>query len=274
VSWSCDRGSLEGTLSIGSDPSCDWTGRGPGIAPLELAVHAPEGRLQVKSLRPGMGAKLDGEVLGPEWATLEPGSRLEFGFACIALEFDAAPLTGVVAHEREVPLAFLGTPLPAGESSMQANDKQPFVAQSEFSAQPAAKSSAKPSKSSHLEVTPQAISGNSAIITQHLLFDSFLRSLEARSEQLREWLARAGEQGRARLTHLRKAGAEAAAHVQARAARLVHDLRTRSTPQQRAKPAAKVAKPRSRRTSMIIYSIVFALTAFAYTYWLLLLDRM
>ncbi len=274
VSWSCDRGSLEGTLSVGSDPKCDWTVRGPGIAPFELSVRAPEGRLQVKSARPGMGAKLDGEVLGADWVSLDPGSRLEFGFACIALEFDAAPLTGVVAHEHEVPLAFLGTPLPGSDTSPQANDQQVF-AQQAAPAQPqaSAKPAAKASKSAPVEVTPQAISGNSAIITQHLVFESFLRSLEAKSEQLREWLGRAGEQGRSQLTQLRKVCSQAFARVHARSTQLLHDLRIRLA-QKRARSAARLAKPPSRRTSLVIYSLVFAITAFAYTYWLLLLDRM
>jgi hypothetical protein len=110
VSWSADRGSIRGTLSIGADPTCDWNIRGPGIAPVELWVSAPEGRLRVKSARPGAGARLDGVVLADSWVTLEPGSRLEFGFACLALEFDAAPLSGGEAV-REMAVSFLGESL-------------------------------------------------------------------------------------------------------------------------------------------------------------------
>jgi hypothetical protein len=111
VSWSADRGSIRGTLSVGADPTCDWSIRGPGIAPVELWVSAPEGRLRVKSARPGSGARLDGAVLGDGWVTLEPGSRLEFGFACLALEFDAAPLSGGGEAVREMAVSFLGESL-------------------------------------------------------------------------------------------------------------------------------------------------------------------
>jgi hypothetical protein len=111
VSWSADRGSIRGTMSVGADPTCDWSIRGPGIAPVELWVSAPEGRLRVKSARPGSGARVDGAVLGDGWVTLEPGSRLEFGFACLALEFDAAPLSGEGRAVREMAVSFLGTPI-------------------------------------------------------------------------------------------------------------------------------------------------------------------
>lgn len=134
VCWSCDRASMRGTLSIGSDPACDWTVRGPGIAPVELYVKAPDGRLRVKSARPGEGVRVDGQVLGDGWVILEPGSHIEFGFACLALEFDAAPLGGDDVM-REAAVEFLGTPLPdaAGKTpapsfkEINASDPTPTV---------------------------------------------------------------------------------------------------------------------------------------------------
>jgi hypothetical protein len=215
-----------------------------------------------------MGAKLDGEVLGDDWVMLEPGSRLEFGFACIALEFDAAPLTGVVAHEHEVPLAFLGTPLPSGNAENQWSAQDPAPA----SAPVQAKSAAKPHGKAPSMDVPQAISGNSAIITQHLLLDSLIRSLEAKSEHVREWLARASEQGRVRVVKLAGHVKQAFARVGAELSRKLRDLRGRFG-QKRDQAAARVAKPRSRRTRALMYALIGAIIVFAYSYWLLWLDR-
>jgi hypothetical protein len=141
VSWSADRGSIRGTLSIGADPTCDWSIRGPGIAPVELWVSAPEGRIRVKSARPGLGARLDGTVLGDGWVTLDPGSRLEFGFACLALEFDAAPLSGGGEAVREMAVSFLGTPL-----AEEAAEPEVVLTAPRKSTPPAARQSVRPSQ--------------------------------------------------------------------------------------------------------------------------------
>jgi hypothetical protein len=290
VSWSCDRGSLEGTLSVGADPSCDWTVRGPGIAPLEVYVQAPEGRLQVKSARPGLGAKLDGELLGSDWVSLDPGSRLEFGFACIALEFDAAPLTGVVAHEREVPLAFLGMELPAQElASAQPFASPPPPAPSvEPEEQPkprVLKSGRVPKSRDEPMPEPMPRSGNSAIITQHLVFDSLLRSLESRSEQLRLWAREQTQLTRQRIALVRGQ----LLHWLEQAVQAATDLRTKGmkafAPARGARPRKSSAPvqgrsvapgraPLSRGVKAAIYMVVGLLTLGAYFAWISLLDRM
>jgi len=70
-------------ILIGSDPSCDWRILSAGVREQELQVFFSGRTLLARSMRPGLGARVDGVRLDSGWFPLQNGARVEIGLACI-----------------------------------------------------------------------------------------------------------------------------------------------------------------------------------------------
>jgi len=70
-------------ILIGSDPSCDWRILSAGVREQELQIFFSGRALLARSMRPRLGARVNGARLDAGWIPLQNGARLEIGLACI-----------------------------------------------------------------------------------------------------------------------------------------------------------------------------------------------
>ncbi len=77
-------------IVIGSDPHCDWRILSAGVREQELQVFFSGRTLMVRSMRPSLGARVNGVRLDAGWVPLQNDARLEIGLACITVSTSSA----------------------------------------------------------------------------------------------------------------------------------------------------------------------------------------
>lgn len=80
ASWLLQDALGGAAITIGSNPSCDWTIRAAGVPGHALSVLLLQGSIYVRSGEQG-GVLLDGQPLDTCWRPVADGARLDIGFA-------------------------------------------------------------------------------------------------------------------------------------------------------------------------------------------------
>lgn len=118
VSWLLRRAANAATVTIGSDPNCDWQVRAPGVPRHALSVALFDGGLFVAA-GPNFEVMLEGQPLPEVWRRVERPLSIAFGDAQLEIAWEPAEAELSMSSERERPTFPDGWEEPAGRAKGQ-----------------------------------------------------------------------------------------------------------------------------------------------------------
>jgi hypothetical protein len=102
VSWLLRSSANAPTVTVGSDPSCDWQVRAPGVPGHALSVALFDGGLFVAS-GPEAEVVIEGERLPEVWKRVEHPVEVALGAAQVEIAWELPPEELSMSSERERP---------------------------------------------------------------------------------------------------------------------------------------------------------------------------